>query len=134
MNTDPTKARKLISWKSAAGGALAAAAAGLVYLEPALAKSAGELGAHVAGQGEGLGNAFSAMMYVGGMAAGGIAALKLKANRDSPQQTPLSHFFVALGVCALLLFLPQTFKTAGDTLFGNNATPNAIGGTTIIGN
>ncbi|MCP5197897.1 MAG: hypothetical protein H6970_16050 [Gammaproteobacteria bacterium] len=108
--------------------------AGLAILEPALAKTAGEIGAHIASQGEGMGKAVSSLFYVGGMAAGGGAFMKLKANRDSPQQNPLSHAIVLGLVCAGLLFLPTTFKTAGDSLYTSSATKNDIGGTTTIGN
>ncbi len=107
--------------------------AAISWGEPALAKTAGELGAHLASQGEGLGKAVSTVFYVAGMAAGGGAFLKLKANRDSPQQHPLSHAMVLGAVCAGLLFLPTTFKTAGDTVYSSSATQNQVGGTTVIG-
>ncbi|MCB1771917.1 MAG: hypothetical protein KDJ31_19790, partial [Candidatus Competibacteraceae bacterium] len=54
-------------WKMLAGGGLAAAAITLIGCEPALAKTAGELGAHIASQGDNLGKAVSAMSYVIGM-------------------------------------------------------------------
>lgn len=123
-----------IHWKPWLIGGLTAAVGALINLEPALAKTAGELGEHWAGQGAGVGKAMSALFYLGGMAAGGGAFLKLKANRDSPQQHPLSHAFALGVVCAGLLFLPTTFKTAGDTIYTNAATKNEIGGTTTIGN
>ena len=37
-------------------------------------------------------------------------------------------------VCAGLMFLPQTFKNTGDTVWGNDATRNQPAGTTTIGN
>ncbi|NJN45912.1 MAG: hypothetical protein HC808_04880 [Candidatus Competibacteraceae bacterium] len=42
-----------------------------LLIEPALADNAGEIGEHLASQGEGLGKAISTGCYVGGMAAGG---------------------------------------------------------------
>ena len=101
---------------------------------PVLADTAGEIGAHVASQGSDLGKAVSVVFYVLGMAAGGAAFLKLKANRDNPQQHPLSHAVVLATVCAGLLFLPETFQSTGDTIFNKNAVENNIAGTTQIGN
>ncbi len=121
------------AWRRVGGGWAAAGVALLMLLEPALAKTAGEIGEHLASQGEGLGKAVSSLCYIGGMAAGGLVAMKLKANRDSPQQHPLSHAIVAGAMCAGLLFLPQTFKTAGDTIFTSSATQNQVTGTTTIG-
>ena len=121
-------------WKriAAIGGVLAGAIAALA-LEPALAKTAGEMGQHLADQGQGIGKAISVGCYLFGMAAGGIAAAKFMGNRSSPQQHPLSHAFVALLVCGILLYLPQTFENSGTSLFGTEAAKNSIIGTTAIG-
>lgn len=99
----------------------------------ALADTAGEMGAHVATQGEDIGKAISVIFYMVGMAAGGGAFLKLKANRDNPQQHPLSHSLVLAAVCAGCLFLPETFQSAGDTVFNKSAVKNEVSGTTAIG-
>jgi hypothetical protein len=98
-----------------------------------LADTAGDIGAHLATQGENIGKAISVLFYLGGMAAGGGAFMKLKANRDNPQQHPLSHAVVMGLVAAGLLFLPETFQTAGDTVYQSDATKNQIQGTTSIG-
>jgi hypothetical protein len=111
-----------------------AAGAALLWLEPALAKSAGELGTMWAGYGEPLGQAVSALCYPAGMGAGAAALYKLKANRDNPQHHTVGPVFGWAVVCAGLLFLPQTFKNAGDTVWGNDATQNQPAGTTTIGN
>ena len=134
MNLIPWGHEILPIWTRIGRGVAVAAGIALLVWEPALAKTAGEIGEHLASQGEGLGKAVSSLCYVGGMAAGGLAAVKLKANRDSPQQHPLSHAIVAGSMCAGLLFLPQTFKTAGDTIFTSTATQNQVTGTTAIGN
>lgn len=121
-------------WKKwATVGSLVAGVAALVGLEPALAMTAGEMGAHLAGQGTGLGNAISMGCYLGGMAAGGLAGAKFIGNRNSPQQHPLSHALMALGVCGLLLYLPQTFENSGHTIYGTSAAKNVVTGTTVIG-
>ena len=126
--------RHPLNWRRfAAPAAWAATGAALLWLEPVLAKSAGEIGAHLAGQGENLGKAVSALSYVGGMGAGAVTAYKFKANREHPQQHPIGHALGWAVVCAGLLFLPQTFKTTGDTLYGPEATPNDPQGTTAIG-
>ena len=74
------------------------------------------------------------MSYVGGMGAGAATAFKFKANRENPQQHPIGHALGWAVVCAGLLFLPQTFKNAGDTFYGTDATQNQAAGTTTIGN
>lgn len=117
-----------------AGGALGAVAVGaLLAGGPALADTAGDIGAHLATQGENIGKAISVLFYLGGMAAGGGAFMKLKANRDNPQQHPLSHAVVLGLVAAGLLFLPETFQTTGDTVYQTGAAKNQIQGTTSIG-
>lgn len=121
------------TWKSLAAITTVAASALLLWLEPALAKSAGELGAHIAGQGTNLGKAVSAMSYVGGMGAGAATAYKFKANRENAHQHPIGHALGWAVVCAGLLFLPQTFKNTGDTFYGTDATQNQVTGTTAIG-
>jgi hypothetical protein len=119
-------------WSAAAGWAAAGAA--LLWLEPALAKSAGELGTIWAGYGEPLGKAVSALCYPAGMGAGAAALYKLKANRDNPQHHTVGPVFGWAAVCAGLLFLPQTFRNAGDTIWGSGATVNQAAGTTTIAN
>ena len=121
------------TWKSLAAITTVAAGALLVWLEPALAKTAGDLGTHIAGQGTGLGKAVSAMSYVGGMGAGAATAYKFKANRENSAQHPIGHALGWAVVCAGLLFLPQTFKNTGDTFYGTDATQNQVTGTTTIG-
>lgn len=115
-------------------GMAAATAAALAAFQPALADTAGAIGAHVASQGQNIGNAISVLFYLGGMAAGGGSLLKLKANRDNPQQHPLSHAAILAIVCGGLLFLPETFQSAGDTVYNTGAVENVITGTTAIGN
>lgn len=124
-------ARGVRRWGAAAGWAAVGAA--LLGLEPALAKTAGELGAIWAGYGEPLGKAVSALCYPAGMAAGAASLYKLKANRDNPQHHTVGPVFGWAAVCAGLLFLPQTFKNSGDTMWGKDATKNEASGTTTIG-
>ena len=118
-----------------AGGTLGAAVVGALLAggSLALADTAGDIGAHLATQGENIGKAISVLFYLGGMAAGGGAFMKLKANRDNPQQHPLSHAVVLGLVAAGLLFLPETFQTTGDTVYQTGAAKNQIQGTTSIG-
>lgn len=123
-----------LAWTSLATITTVVAGTLLVGLEPALAKTAGDLGAHVASQGENLGKAVSALSYVGGMGAGAATAYKFKANRENPHQHPIGHALGWAVVCAGLMFLPQTFKNTGDTFYGTDATPNQVSGTTVIGN
>lgn len=110
------------------------AAAALMVVFPALADTAGDIGAHIASQGENVGKAISSGSYVLGMVMGGITGVKFKANRDNPQQHPISHAFAALVAAGALLYLPSTFNTAGTTIFNTGATANVVSGTTVIGN
>ena len=123
-----------VHWEKVGGGVTLAVAGALLWFEPALAKSAGEIGALIAGQGENLGKAVSAMSYAGGMGAGAATMFKFKANRESPQQHPIGHALGWAVVCAGLMFLPQTLKNAGDTFYGAGSTQNQVSGTTTIGN
>lgn len=112
----------------------AAAGAAVLWLEPVLAKSAGELGTMWASYGAPLGTAVSALCYPAGMAAGATSLYKLKANRDNPQHHTVGPVFGWAIVCAGLLFLPQTFRNTGDTVWGDDASQNQPAGTTSIGN
>ena len=113
-------------WGQAA--AWAAGAAALLCLEPALAKSAGELGTMWAGFGTPLTKAVTALSYPLGAGAGATALYKLKANRDNPQHHTVGPVFGWAMVCVGLLYLPQTVKNSNDSIWGTGSTANQSAG------
>ncbi|MCP5086209.1 MAG: hypothetical protein GY952_05320 [Rhodobacteraceae bacterium] len=131
MKSKPSKQRNI--GQAIVYATMAVGCTALGVWVPALADTAGEVGAHVASQGENVGKAISVLFYALGMGAGGGAFMKLKANRDNPQQNPLSHAAVLGAVCAGLLFLPETFQSSGDTIYNKGAVKNEVSGTTAIG-
>ena len=56
--------------------------------------------------------------YVGGAICGLLAAVKLKAHNDNPQQTPMKTPVILFIVCAILVALPSFLQTSGDTVWG----------------
>lgn len=121
------------NWKRwATLGSLATASAALLWFEPALAKSAGEMGGHVATQGTNLAKAVSAMSFVGGIGAGAASAYKFKASRENPHQHPVGHAFGWLVACGMLLYLPQMAQNTADTFHGTGAAVNKAEGISTI--
>ena len=125
--------RRLIDALTARYRAVTAALTALALASPALADNIGAIGTRIAGQGQGVGNAITMLMYLGGLVAAGVLCAKIKGNRDNPQQHPLSHAAAAFVVMVALLYLPETFETGGDTIYGDGAAENAISGNTSIG-
>ena len=56
--------------------------------------------------------------YIGGAICGALAAVKLKAHNDNPQQTPMKTPVILFVVCALLVSLPSFLETSTDTVWG----------------
>ena len=65
--------------------------------------------------------------YVAGIGFVLSGVIKFKAHRDNPTQVPLSAPIVLLCVGAALLFLPAVMKSAGSTIFGDDATSSQDG-------
>lgn len=118
-------------WIGAA--AWAGASVALLALEPALAKTLGDLATGWAAYSTPLSQAAAGLCYPLGIAAGATALYKLKANRDSPQQHHVGPVFGWAAVCAGLMFLPQYARNTGDTFWGTGATANSATGVIAVG-
>lgn len=76
----------------------------------------------------------SVLSYVAGVGFAMAGILQLKAHKENPQQIPLSKPVVMIVVAACLLFLPTILGTAGESLFGGEASSAAdAGGGTALG-
>lgn len=64
----------------------------------------------------------SIFAYLGGLAFGVKAALKLKEHNESKGQVPLSQPVITAVVAAFLIALPSLLNVAAETMFGANAT------------
>ena len=60
--------------------------------------------------------------YVAGLGFAVGAIVKFKQHKDNPTQSPISTPIALLFISAALMFIPSVFKSAGGTLFGNEAT------------
>ena len=72
----------------------------------------------------------TAIAYVAGMGFALASILKFKAHKDNPTQIPIGTPIALLFVAAALLFLPQLFGIAGQTVFGSGALSGGISGVT----
>ena len=64
----------------------------------------------------------SIFSYLGGLAFGVKAALKLKEHNESKGQVPLSQPVITAVVAAFLIALPSLLNVAAETMFGSSAT------------
>lgn len=56
---------------------------------------------------------------------------KLKANKDNPQQNPMSTAIMHLTTGALLVYLPNLVTTAGGSLFATGSSAGISGSTSL---
>jgi len=70
--------------------------------------------------------------YVAGAGFAVSAILKFKQHKDNPTQIPIGTPIAVLFVAGALLFLPNIMKTAGATLFGNQAVAGGVAGVADI--
>jgi hypothetical protein len=64
--------------------------------------------------------------YVGGAICGLLAAVKLKAHNDNPQQTPMKTPVVLFIVCAILVALPSFLETSQETVWGSGGGTSSL--------
>lgn len=64
----------------------------------------------------------SIFAYLGGLAFGVKAALKLKEHNETKGQVPLSQPVITAVVAAFLIALPSLLNVAAETMFGADAT------------
>lgn len=112
--------------------ALIAGGIGLMMAEPALAKTVGDVAGNLTTSTNGVVKAVGAISSAAGFIMALIGALKFKAHKDNPQQTPISVPIIYLVVASLLLFLPTLIQTGADTIWGTGgATSQGLDGSNM---
>lgn len=74
----------------------------------------------------------TAISYIAGFGFAIGAILKFKAHKDNPTQIPVGTPFALLFIAAALIFLPQIFGIAGQTLFGSTIGTGGVSGVTTF--
>ncbi len=68
--------------------------------------------------------------YMAGLGFAMAAMLKFKAHKDNPTQIPIGTPIALLFIGAALIFLPNIFTIAGNTIFGGTSGAGGVTGTT----
>jgi intracellular multiplication protein IcmD len=95
-------------------------------------QTVGEIAKNVTGSFSNVTKLITGAAYTAGLAFGVGAIVKFKAHKDNPTQIPIGMPIALLFIASALIFLPTVFKSAGATMFGTAATPNAGGPSGII--
>lgn len=98
---------------------LASASLGLMASDAAMAATLGGVANNVKASLSGVLDLLYVVAYIGGVVCGLLAAFKLKAHNDNPQQTPMKTPIVLFAVCAILVALPSFLQTSQDTVWGS---------------
>lgn len=101
--------------------ALPAAVLGALALgtDSAMAASIGQVAGNIKTSLSGVLELLFTGAYVGGAICGLLAAVKLKAHNDNPQQTPMKTPVILFIVCAILVALPSFLQTSTETVWGS---------------
>jgi intracellular multiplication protein IcmD len=68
--------------------------------------------------------------YMAGIGFCMASMLKFKAHKDNPTQIPIGTPIALLFIGAALIFLPNIFHIAGNTIFGGTSGAGGTGGVT----
>jgi intracellular multiplication protein IcmD len=68
--------------------------------------------------------------YMAGIGFAMASMLKFKAHKDNPTQIPIGTPIALLFIGAALIFLPNIFGIAGNTIFGGTSGAGGVYGTT----
>ncbi|MFZ0219935.1 MAG: type IV secretion protein IcmD [Candidatus Aquirickettsiella sp.] len=68
--------------------------------------------------------------YMAGIGFCMASMLKFKAHKDNPTQIPIGTPIALLFIGAALIFLPNIFHIAGNTIFGGTSGAGGVSGTT----
>lgn len=103
--------------------------AGLAHAEGS-APTLGSIATTITGSFYGLAKLITAGAYIAGVGFALTALLKFKAHKDNPQQIPIGTPVALLFIGGALLFLPNLFGIAGQTIFGSTGGAGGIYGVT----
>ncbi|WP_218814857.1 type IV secretion protein IcmD [Rickettsiella endosymbiont of Dermanyssus gallinae] len=104
-----------------------------LYTELASAKDGDNLGAiatTLTSSFEGVAKLITAGAYMAGIGFAMASMLKFKAHKDNPTQIPIGTPIALLFIGAALIFLPNIFGIAGQTIFGGTSGAGGIYGVT----
>ena len=78
----------------------------------------------------GVAKLITAGAYMVGIGFAMAAMLKFKAHKDNPTQIPIGTPIALLFIGAALIFLPNIFGIAGETIFGTTSGAGGVTGVT----
>lgn len=93
-------------------------------------KNLGEVATTLTGSFEGIAKLITAGAYMAGIGFAMASMLKFKAHKDNPTQIPIGTPIALLFIGAALIFLPNIFGIAGQTIFGGTSGAGGIHGVT----
>ena len=83
---------------------------------------------NITGNIKALGELVLSIAWIAGLFFFFSGAVKFKAHRDNPQQTPLAAPIVLIVVGVLLIWLPSLVTTSGETVFGESGQQGGFSG------
>jgi intracellular multiplication protein IcmD len=104
--------------------------AGLAHAEGANGDDLGKIASNITGSFGNLAKLITAGAYMAGIGFVMAAMLKFKAHKDNPTQIPIGTPVALLFIGAALIFLPNIFHIAGNTIFGGTGGAGGVSGTT----
>lgn len=93
-------------------------------------KTIGDIGTQITTSFAGLAKLVTAGAYIAGMGFALTSILKFKQHKDNPTNIPIGTPIALLFIGGALLFLPNLFGIAGQTIFGTTAGAGGISGVT----
>lgn len=93
-------------------------------------KNLGAIATTLTGSFAGVAKLITAGAYMAGIGFAMASMLKFKAHKDNPTQIPIGTPIALLFIGAALIFLPNIFGIAGQTIFGGTSGAGGIYGVT----
>lgn len=121
--------RRFVSWQAK----LALFTVPFLYTALAQAddqKNLGAIATTLTGSFAGVAKLITAGAYMAGIGFAMASMLKFKAHKDNPTQIPIGTPIALLFIGAALIFLPNIFGIAGQTIFGGTSGAGGIYGVT----
>lgn len=98
--------------------------------DAAPATDLGSVASTLTGSFANLAKLITAGAYMAGIGFAMASMLKFKAHKDNPTQIPIGTPIALLFIGAALIFLPNIFGIAGNTIFGGTSGAGGVTGTT----
>lgn len=104
--------------------------AGFADAEGSNGDNLGQVASNITDSFGNLAKLITAGAYMAGIGFVMAAMLKFKAHKDNPTQIPIGTPIALLFIGAALIFLPNIFHIAGNTIFGGTSGAGGVSGTT----